>query len=62
MIRKVASMRDLHGMRFQTFVLEQPMSRSVVADSPRLYSNGQPWRNARGRNAPRQAHQSADGR
>ncbi|MEP6168798.1 MAG: tyrosine-type recombinase/integrase, partial [Rhodopirellula bahusiensis] len=31
------------------------MSRSVAADSPRLYSNGQPWRNARGRNAPRQA-------
>ncbi|MCC9657962.1 tyrosine-type recombinase/integrase [Rhodopirellula halodulae] len=31
------------------------MSRLVATDAPRLYSNGQPWRNARGRDAPRQA-------
>ncbi|MEP6171933.1 MAG: phage integrase N-terminal SAM-like domain-containing protein, partial [Rhodopirellula bahusiensis] len=31
------------------------MSRLIAADAPRLYSNGQPWRNARGRDAPRDA-------
>ena len=31
------------------------MSRLVAPDAPRLYTNGQPWRDARGRGAPRHA-------